>query len=119
MITQDDLDRALPLPAAGRPVHAASAGSMVFRPGPPSKSSDVNRLAIASLICGLAGIPLFGVITGLVAILLGALALAAIRTTAQRGLGLALAGLLLGMVDVVCWVIFLAVMLSRVSIDLH
>ena len=32
----------------------------------------VNKLAIASFICGLAGIPLFGLITGLVAALLGA-----------------------------------------------
>ena len=63
-----------------------------------------NGLAIASFICALAGIPLFGIITGLVAVVLAVIALGAIRATSQRGLGLALAGLLLGLVDVVGWI---------------
>ena len=55
-------------------------------------TAGVNKLAIASLICGIAGIPLFGLITGLVAVFLGVFALAAIRATGQRGLVLASPG---------------------------
>ena len=69
--------------------------------------AGVNKLAIASLVCGLAGIPFFGLITGLVAVLLAVLALSAIRASSQRGLGLALAGVLLGIVDVAGWIILL------------
>jgi S1-C subfamily serine protease len=65
-------------------------------------------LAIASLITALAGVPLFGVLTGLVAVVLGAMALGGIRGGNQRGLAWAAAGLLLGLVDVVGWVVFLA-----------
>ena len=49
------------------------------------RRSGINRLAIASLICGLAGIPLFGIVTGMVAVVLGVLALAAIRGTCSSG----------------------------------
>ncbi len=84
-----------------------------------SAPAGVNKLAIASLVCGLAGIPLFGLITGLVAVLLGVLALSAIRASSQRGLWLALAGLMLGIVDVTGWVIFLGMMLTQAGPDLH
>ncbi len=77
--------------------------------------AGVNKLAIASLICGLAGIPLFGLITGLVAVFLGVFALASIRASAQRGLALALAGVLLGIVDVTGWIIVLGMLLHRTS----
>jgi len=115
-ITQSDLDRANPLSAANhspRLAHPVNAGwtRAAARPA----VGGVSRLAIASLVCALAGIPLFGIITGLVAILLAVLALSSIRATGQRGLGFALSGLLLGLGDVVAWVIFLGVMLSGPS----
>jgi S1-C subfamily serine protease len=69
--------------------------------------AGVNKLAIAALICGIAGIPFFGLITGLVAVFLAVFALASIRETAQRGLALALAGLILGIVDVAGWIVVL------------
>ena len=62
---------------------------------------------------------MFGIITGLVAILLAVLALSSIRATGQRGLGFALSGLLLGVIDIAAWVIFLGVMLSQPSTNLH
>jgi hypothetical protein len=68
-----------------------------------------SRLAIASLVCGIAGIPLFGLITGLVAVLLGVLALGSIRSGVRRGVGLAVPGLLLGVVDVAAWAYLLSV----------
>jgi S1-C subfamily serine protease len=119
-ITQSDLDRATPLSAANRSPRLAQPGSAAWTSAPARPAvRDVSRLAIASLVCALAGIPLFGAITGLVAVLLAVLGLSSIRATGQRGLGLALSGLLLGVVDVVGWVIFLGVMLSRSSPDVH
>jgi S1-C subfamily serine protease len=117
-ITQSDLDRATPLSAANFSPRLVHPGNAAWTRASASASaqpavSGVSRLAIASLVCALAGIPLFGAITGLVAILLAVLALSSIRVTGQRGLGLALSGVLLGVIDVVAWVIFLGVMLSQ------
>ncbi len=69
----------------------------------------ISRLAIASLVCAIAGIPLFGIVTGLVAALLGVLALGAIHSGARRGIGLAIPGLLLGVLDVAGWAYLLSV----------
>jgi S1-C subfamily serine protease len=118
MITRADLDRAVPLLAGHGPWGASTGGPVPFRDNRPPVQRGVNGLAIASFICALAGIPFFGLITGLVAILLGVLALVAIRSSAQRGLGLALGGLLLGVTDVVGWVVFLAILLSRAGPEL-
>ncbi len=111
-ITQAEIDRAVPSPPGVRPLLVASKGGTVRSDRPPGKAR-LSGLAIASFVCALAGIPLFGIITGLVAIVLAAIALGAIRTTQERGLGLALSGLLLGIADVIGWMIFLTVMLSR------
>jgi S1-C subfamily serine protease len=118
-ITALDLDRAVPLPAAAPRVRYASAADVVVSATGAAARSRVNPLAIASLVCGLAGIPFLGVVTGLVAVLLGVLALSAIRANSQRGLGLALAGVLLGIVDVTGWIIFLGVMLSQPGAELR
>jgi S1-C subfamily serine protease len=92
---------------------AAAYAGMRSIPVPPSapKQPRTNRLAIASFIIAVAGIPLFGVLTGLVAVVVAAMALGALRGGTQRGLAWAAAGLLLGLADAVGWVIFLAVML--------
>jgi hypothetical protein len=105
-ITAEEIDRVVPLPSARAPSPWGVAVP-IAPPAPPRTSG----LAIAAFICGLAGIPLFGVITGLVAILLGCLALSNLR--GRKGLGLAVSGLVLGVVDVVGWVVFLGIMLSR------
>ncbi len=116
-ITQAEIDRAVPLPPGVQPLFVAPKGVAIRSDRPPEKAG-FSRLAIASLVCALAGIPLFGAITGLVAILLAVIALGAIRTTQQRGLALALSGLLLGIVDVAGWMVFLSVMLSQASPEL-
>lgn len=108
-ISARDLDSAVPLPS--RPTfpvvngyyHAPAAG------GPPSTPGRrrFSRLAITSFILALAGIPLFGVLTGLVAIILGSLALGSLRHSSQRGTVFASCGVLLGLADVVGWVFLL------------
>jgi hypothetical protein len=105
-----ELERAVPLPPAQPLVRGA-----YFAPPPPPRPSGVNRTAKAALIVGLLGIPLFGVVTGLVAILLGSLAIGSIHHTRQKGTGMAVAGLLLGVADVVGWLVFLAVVWSSPS----
>ena len=60
------------------------------------------------VIVAVAGIPLFGAVTGLIAILLGSLALGGIHHTRQRGTGLAVTGIVLGLADAVGWIAILA-----------
>jgi hypothetical protein len=117
-ITQAEIDRAVPLPPGVRPLAVAPNGALV-RPGKLPGKARTSGLAIASFVCALAGIPLFGLITGLAAIVLAVIALGGIRTSQERGLGLALSGLLLGIVDVAGWMIFLTVMLSHPGPELR
>ena len=72
----------------------------------------MSRLAIAAVIVGVAGIPLFGAVTGLVAILLGSLALGGIHHTRERGTGLAVTGIVLGLADAVGWIVVLSIVLG-------
>ncbi len=106
-ITADDLSRAVPLPSGRAP--PAVLPPIPLRPA----KSGTSGLAVAALVVAIAGIPLFGLITGLVAIILGSLALGHIRQSRQTGTVLALAGVLLGVADMAGWLIFLSVVLSR------
>jgi hypothetical protein len=110
-VTAEELATAQPLPAPrrGYSLAAVAIGGAAddFLP------RRFNRLAIVAFITALAGIPLFGVVTGLVAIVLGSIALGAIHQSRQRGMVLALVGVLLGIADVVGWAAFLSVTLSR------
>ena len=97
-ITADEIASARPL--ATRAFLGSRSSSELSRPPGRPRTS---RLAVAAFITALAGIPLFGVLTGLVAVVLAALALGSIRGGNQRGVGWAAAGLLLGLVDAVGW----------------
>jgi hypothetical protein len=115
-ITTEELLRAQPIPT--RPIPQGLNPTTRSLPPAPAVSGT-NRLAIASLICAVVGIPLFGLVTGLVAIGLGVAALGSIRQTAQKGLTLALSGVLLGLADVVGWLVLLWVVLGGVGVDRH
>jgi len=108
-ITADDLDRCVPLSRPAPFAPGAAAGA----PVPRSAQSGRCTLATVALVVAVAGIALVGAVTGLVAILLGSLALGDIYRTRRRGAGVAVAAVLLGVADVVGWVVFLAVVLSR------
>lgn len=69
-------------------------------PPPVIAQQRTSGLAIASLVCGICQIG-FPLPTGLVAIFLGHAARRRIRRTGERGDGLALAGLILGYVGLV------------------
>jgi hypothetical protein len=118
-ITQLDLERAVPLPTSAPRVRYVHAAGFAVGAASATAPAGVSKLAIASLVCGLAGIPFFDLITGLVAVGLGVLALSAIRVSSQRGLGIAIAGLILGIVDVTGWIILLGVLLTHRGPDLR
>jgi S1-C subfamily serine protease len=99
------------MPSRSRPLDTPADSS---HPSPGARL-PVNRLAVASLITAVVGIPLFGVVTGFVAILLASVALSRIQASRQKGLGLAVAGLLLGIVDMISWVAALSYALSGQS----
>jgi S1-C subfamily serine protease len=94
-ISTGDLERAAPLPQR-RPFIP-----LQMPPTPPLPRR--NRLAVTSLILAVLGIPFFGALTGLVAVILGLLALSAIRRTRQKGTGMAVAGVILGVLDMAAW----------------
>lgn len=106
-VDYDEIARAAPPPAAPR-----AAGAPPPRATPPLPRT--SRLAIASLATGLVGIPLVGVLWGPVAILCGAFAIAAIRDREElKGIRIAVAGLLLGVADLLGWSAVLWWMLGR------
>ncbi|MFI5758233.1 DUF4190 domain-containing protein [Streptomyces sp. NPDC051569] len=72
--------------------------------------SRTNGLAIASLVCGIIGLFVFNVILGPVAIVLGAVGLR--HSATKGGAGMAKAGITLGIIDLVLFVVLLAVAAS-------
>ncbi len=114
-ITADDIASARPLAVAAMYPSARNGSSGL----PAARRSSVNRLAVASFVTALLGIPLFGVITGIVAVVLAAIALGAIRATHQRGLVWAVLGMVLGLVDAVGWMIFLTLVLTGSAPIIH
>ncbi|QJD81463.1 DUF4190 domain-containing protein [Spirosoma rhododendri] len=71
--------------------------------------STVSGLAIASLVCGILAFFLLGIVLGILAIIFGGVALSKIRKNPEvSGRGMAVAGMILGIVATVVTVIFLA-----------
>lgn len=104
-VTAGDIDGAVPLP---RPRPAAPGFAP---PPPPPAKSRTSRLAVVAFILSVLGI-FFVAVTGLVGIVLGSVALGSIQQTRQRGTVLAVASVLLGVLDIVGWVIFVSFMFS-------
>lgn len=72
-----------------------------------SSSSRTNGLAIASLCCGIVGLFILNIILGPLAIIFGAVARR--QAAVKSGAGMAKAGIILGIVDVVLWLVLLIV----------
>ncbi|MBD9727893.1 DUF4190 domain-containing protein [Streptomyces caniscabiei] len=81
--------------------------------GNPSATSGsrTNGLAIASLVCGIIGIFFFNVVLGPLAIVLGAVGLR--QAGVKGGGGLAKAGIVLGVVDLIIFAVLIAVAASN------
>ena len=107
-VSFDDLEQARPLPVS-RPTFAVGPIPISLRLDDDREDSTPrtwNKLAIAALVVSLLGAPLFGV-PGLIGIVLAAIALAK-HSRRQKGLGVAISGLLLGIADCIGWIIVLA-----------
>lgn len=82
-------------------------------PSPPEPRPPVSQLALASFVLALLGIPLVGLLLGPIAICFGLVAVSALRRGGLSGLGLAIAGVAIGALDLVAWTVALFLVLSR------
>ncbi|CAM5629153.1 MULTISPECIES: DUF4190 domain-containing protein [Streptomyces] len=76
-----------------------------------TSGSRTNGMAIASLVCGIVGLFILNIILGPLAIVFGALARR--QAGGKNGAGMAKAGIILGVVDVVLWILFVTLAASN------
>jgi hypothetical protein len=105
-------DAAPPLPPAA-PIPRAAPLPPVAAPQ-EGQGAKTSGLAIASFVVAMLGIVCAGMVLGVAAIVLGGLALWAISRHADlKGRGLAMAGLLTGIVEVVAWTAVVAFVVAK------
>ncbi|QDV49792.1 trypsin-like peptidase domain-containing protein [Gimesia fumaroli] len=95
VISRDDLNHAEPLPVI--PSYTDNALTISEKP-----KQIWNKLAIWAFVIALLGIPLFGIITGLFAMILACIALVS-HPTHKKGFALAVAGLMIGFFEIIGW----------------
>ncbi|HXW87598.1 MAG TPA: DUF4190 domain-containing protein [Streptosporangiaceae bacterium] len=91
---------------------------------PPGAVPRNNPLAIAALVCGIAqfllGLVLVGnILLAIPAVICGALGIRQINQRGERGRGMAIAGLVLGILGIVYFVIIVLVIIIGVSVRSH
>ena len=104
----------------GQPVAGSGTGTPVVHqinigggPGVPLDTRKTSGLAVASFVLSLVGIFCVGFITGTLAVIFGGVAISKIsKNPGLKGNGLAVAGLVIGIVDIIGWVIWLALVAS-------
>jgi len=95
-----------PYPAAGQYPYPYPYGDPYRPPTPPG----TNGKAITSLVCGITGVVLcICLLPSLAAIIFGIIAMTETRRTGQDGYGIAVAGLVLGVITVAVGVLLLMV----------
>lgn len=74
--------------------------------------SRVHGLAVASMVCGIIGLFIFGIILGTLATIFGAISISKIKKSGGflRGKGMAIAGLIMGIVGLVGFLVLLAIL---------
>ncbi|MFC0038899.1 DUF4190 domain-containing protein [Actinomadura rayongensis] len=80
-------------------------GNPYYGQQPPGGDGRTEPLAIWSLVAGIVGLFTCGILS-LVAVVLGHLSIRRIQATGRRGRGMALAGLVLGYLALVGWIIY-------------
>lgn len=101
------------------PEEVAAAVLVPPRPKPaleprPEPKPRLSQAAVASLVLAVLGIPLLGCLLGPLAIACGVVAITSIQSREDaQGMGVAVAGLGLGILDLVGWVVGLSLLLSR------
>lgn len=85
------------------------------------QQQPANGLAIASMVCGIASVPLtctygFGIIPAILAVVFGHIARGQLRRGKGGGEGMALAGLILGYIMVALAIIFIALIIVGITV---
>src|SRR5262249_37673781 len=97
LVSREDLAAAEPLPVRSNFASDDSSGQNAGK-----GVKRWNRTAVAAFVIALVGIPLFGLITGLIAMVIGCIALAG-HPSGRRGLALGVAAVVIGLFEVVGW----------------
>jgi hypothetical protein len=92
--------------AYGQPYQQASYQQASYQPyANPYQTPSTNGLAIAALICGIAGLFFVPVVGSIVAIILGHIAKRQIAERGESGDGMAMGGLVTGYIGAALWVL--------------
>lgn len=85
---------------------------------PPPPPAQTNGKSIASLVLGILSIvsPYIGILFGIIAIILSAISLKEIRTRYEEGRGLAIAGLVCGIVGTIIYTILILLFILLVFV---
>ena len=76
----------------------------------PQRQLPTSGLAIASLVLGVIGIFAFGIILGPLAIIFGAIGISQASRKRRRGVSMAIAGLVLGIIDIIIAIFAIALL---------
>jgi S1-C subfamily serine protease len=83
----------------------------------PEERSRLHPLATSAFVVSLLGIPLAGLITGPIAVMLAAIALSQIASNSLfRGRGMAMAAIVIGIADMILWVAIVGLMVPQMDL---
>lgn len=108
-IGADELQRAAPLPPS-RPIAVYPRG--VHIGSPPPTAPDRRAWSKAALICGIASVFVFGLVTGFAAVALGIVGLLREGRT-SRSRAYAASGIALGTIGVAAWIVLISYVAAR------
>jgi S1-C subfamily serine protease len=103
-ISADEIAGAQPLPRRSPASFASDKWTV-----PPREEPRTSKLAVWSFVTAIIGLPAFGIVTGLLALILACTALSAMAGTRLKGAPWAVSAILIGLFDMVVWVGILAV----------
>ncbi|CAH1192206.1 hypothetical protein PAECIP111892_00886 [Paenibacillus auburnensis] len=84
-------------------------GQQEYYPPPPSQPAHTNGKSIAALVLGILSIitPYIGLLFGIIAIIMSAISLKEIRNRYEGGRGLAIAGLVCGIIGTIIYALLI------------